>query len=129
MLLTQVGPCEVGRHPVGAGHQSSNRAYRWYSATPLADDQGAFCRQFDVQLDFLGSERAAVLSALKSPVLLVAVVLALLRRKTVDMQGRINLSGAPYQRKAGPFSRFLREARILLSVAVHFFPQKVDDLF
>ena len=43
-------------------------------------------------------------------------------------RARLTIPGAQYQRKAGgPF--LVREARIFLSVAVHFFPQKVYGLF
>ena len=40
-------------------------------------------------------------------------------------QGRINHSGPHTNVRRGPF--LVREARIFLSVAVHFFPKKVDD--
>jgi len=42
-------------------------------------------------------------------------------------QGRINHSGAPYQRKAGPFSRTRSQDFLICGGAL--FPQKVDDLF
>ena len=47
--------------------------------------------------------------------------------RTDSGQGRINHSGPPYQRKAGPFSR--TRIQDFLIYGVHFFPKKVDDLF